>query len=145
MDSDNPLVAGVKDCSDSYISVNDVKKCHKSKVFRGLFTATSDLIDNLAGVKIKMLSCVMNTYVLPDSIQCYKCWGFNHLAEKCESPSVCGKCASTEHSMTVPKTVLPLNTNVLTVCAVVSKILVTQHILINVLVLNNLHLFLIFM
>ena len=98
MDYDDPLVADVKDCPDSYISVNDVKKYHKSKVFRVLFTATSDLIDNLAGVKIKMLSCVMNTYVLPDSIQCYKCWGFNHFADKCQSQSVCGKCASIEHS-----------------------------------------------
>ena len=41
---------------------------------------------------------------------------------------------------TVPKTVLPLNTNVLTVYAMVSNISLTQHTLINVLVLNNIHL-----
>ena len=43
---------------------------------------------------------------------------------------------------TVPKTVRPLNINVLTVYAMVSKISLTPHTLINVLVSNNVHLLL---
>ena len=36
-------------------------------------------------------------YILPDVIQCYKCWGFNHFSDRCNKTEVCGKCGSTSH------------------------------------------------
>ena len=65
--------------------------------YRFLFRVTSSLAKIITGLQIKLLSCVLRKYILPDAIQCYKCSGFNHFADKCKSAPVCAKCASTSH------------------------------------------------
>lgn len=98
--SDNPCAAGMKNCPEMYIRVLDVKKCKKKNLFRVLFHATESLIDTMEGLQIKLMSCVMEKFVLPDSIQCYNCSRFGHFADKCKFQSVCAKCASTDHKTT---------------------------------------------
>ena len=97
VDDNNPCSAGVKSCPEMFITVLDVKKCKKKNLFRVLFRATKDLIDAADGLQMKLMSCVMEKYVLPDSIQCFNCCRFGHFADKCRYTSVCAKCASTDH------------------------------------------------
>ena len=97
VDVNNPCSAGIKGCPEMFISVLEVKKCKKKNLFRVLFRATKNLIDAADGLQMKLMSCVMETYVLPDSIQCFNCCRFGHFADKCRFSSVCAKCASTDH------------------------------------------------
>ena len=97
IDMENTCSAGVENCSETFITVIEVKKCKKRNVFRVLFRVTENLIAHIGGLQIKLLNCIMETYILPDSIQCYNCSRFGHFADKCRFPSVCAKCASTDH------------------------------------------------
>ena len=95
--ADDACTAEVSGNPDMYISVVGVKKCYETKQYRVLFRTTELLINTIDGWKIKLFSCIVKKYILPDSVQCHNCCGFGHFADKCKSPSVCAKCASTEH------------------------------------------------
>ena len=95
--SDDPSTAVMSTNSDMFLSVIDVKKCRESPIYRVLINATECLVNLMDGVPIKLMSSVLHKYILPDSIQCFKCYRFNHYADKCKFSPVCGKCSSTSH------------------------------------------------
>ena len=95
--SDDPSSAVMSTNSDMFLSVSGVKKCRDSPIYRVLINATECLVNFMDDVKIKLMSSVLHKYVLPDSVQCFKCYRFNHYADRCKFSSVCGKCSSTSH------------------------------------------------
>ena len=94
--SDDPCAAEVTGNTDLFISVVNVKKLRRKPQYRVLYRATEGLLDKITA-PIKLFSCVLHHYILPDKIQCYKCYDFNHFSDQCKSPEVCGICASTSH------------------------------------------------
>ena len=97
LSSDDPCAALVPTNTDLFISVVEVKKCKESPQYRVLFRITEGLVGLLDGLSIKLMSCVLHYYILPDAIQCYKCSNFGHFSDKCKSPEVCAKCSSPSH------------------------------------------------
>ena len=95
--ADNPCAAEVPSNTDLFISVVEVKKCKGKPQYRVLFRATDTLIHMFDSSSLKLLSCVLHYYVLPDKIQCYRCSHFGHFSDRCKSQEVCAKCASTSH------------------------------------------------
>ena len=85
--------------TDIFVSIIDVKPCRDSPhIHRVLIRATESFVALIDRMSIKLLSCVLHRYILPDSIQCYNCQRFGHYADKCKFDSVCSKCASPSHT-----------------------------------------------
>ena len=81
-----------------YLTVIDVVKCKKSNFFRVLTKMSNELVTMTDNFPLKLLTAVTHKYVLPKKRQCFNCQSYGHIAAKCSSVTVCGKCASTDHS-----------------------------------------------
>ena len=97
MDDDNCSV--YSKCNPNlYLTVIDVVKCKNSNFFRVLTRMSNELVTMTDDFPLKLLTAVTHKYVLPKKRQCFNCQSYGHIAAKCTSVTVCGKCASTEHS-----------------------------------------------
>ena len=95
--NDDSCSASVESNGNLFVSVLDIRKCHKSNVFRILLQASKDFVTFLGNWKIKCMNIVLHKYNVPDSIQCYNCQRYGHFSGQCTHERVCGKCASTSH------------------------------------------------
>ena len=97
MDDDH-CSAYSKSNPNMYLTVIDVVKCKNSNFFRVLTRMSNELVAMTDELPLKLLTAVTHKYVLPKKRQCFNCQSYGHIAAKCTSVTVCGTCASTDHS-----------------------------------------------
>ena len=95
--SDDECSASVESNSNLYLSILDIRKCHKSSVFRIMLQASQDFVNFLGDWNINCMNIVLHKYVIPVSHQCFNCQRYGHFSSRCIHERVCGKCASTSH------------------------------------------------
>ncbi|XP_033218189.1 uncharacterized protein LOC117173659 [Belonocnema kinseyi] len=98
----------VKAAVQSYFKISrvvEIKVSLTQRPFRGNLKAFEELIEELAGrllrtghLKVARVSCRVQKKT--ESVRCYRCLGFNHMAAGCESPDrnkVCWRCGKEGH------------------------------------------------